>query len=99
MPNVILESLSYKCPVISSNCQSGPREILKNEKFGYLVPVNNYRLLAKKIEFALNNYKIIKKKTDRAFLNLKDFSYQVQCQKYEKFIIVQFSIYPNIWNR
>jgi glycosyltransferase involved in cell wall biosynthesis len=86
MPNVILESLSYKCPVISSDCQSGPREILRNEKFGYLVPVNNFRLLAKKIEFALNNYKIIKKKTDRAFLNLKDFSYQEQCQKYEKFV-------------
>jgi len=86
MPNVILESLSYRCPVISTDCESGPREILKNEKFGYLVPVNNSRLLAEKIEFALKNYEIIKKKTSRAFLNLKEFSYQEQCHKYEKFI-------------
>jgi|LakMenEpi03Aug12_release.lakeMendotaPanAssembly.Ray.scaffolds.fasta_scaffold186841_2 glycosyltransferase involved in cell wall biosynthesis len=86
MPNVILESLSYKCPVISTNCDSGPREILKNGKYGYLVPVNKYQLLAKKIKFALNNYQIIKKKTDNAFLNLKEFSYEKQCKKYEIFI-------------
>ena len=86
MPNVILESLSYKCPVISSNCESGPKEILKNGKYGYLVPVNKHKLLAKKIEFALNNYQIIKNKTDKAFLNLKEFFYENQCKKYENFI-------------
>lgn len=86
MPNVILESLANKCPVISANCESGPREILKNGKYGYLVPVNNYQLLAKKIEFALNNYPIIKKKTDKGFINLKNLSYLKQCKKYEKFI-------------
>ena len=86
MPNVILESLSYKCPVISSNCESGPKEILKNGKYGYLVPVNKHKLLAKKIEFALNNYQIIKNKTDKAFLNLKEFFYENQCKKYEDFI-------------
>lgn len=86
MPNVILESLSYKCPVISSNCESGPREILKNGKYGYLVPVNKHELLAKKIEFALNNYKIIKNKTNKGFLNLKEFFYEKQCKKYEDFI-------------
>ena len=86
MPNVILESFSNKCPVISSNCESGPKEILKNGKYGYLVPVNKYKLLAKKIEYALNNYQIIKKKTNEAFLNLKKYNCEKQCQKYEKFI-------------
>ena len=86
MPNVILESLSYKCPVISSDCESGPKEILKNGKYGYLVPVNKYKLLAKKIEYAINNYQIVKKKTNNAFLNLKKFFYEKQCKKYENFI-------------
>jgi glycosyltransferase involved in cell wall biosynthesis len=67
MPNVILESLANKCPVISANCESGPREILKNGKYGYLVPVNKYQLLAKKIKFTLNNYQIIKKKQTMLF--------------------------------
>ena len=86
MPNVVLESLSYKCPVISSNCNSGPKEILKNGKYGYLVPVDDHKLLAKKIEFALNNYHIIKNKTEKGFLNLKEFFYKTQCIKYENFI-------------
>ena len=86
MPNVILESFSNKCPVISTNCESGPKEILKNGKYGYLVPVNKYKLLAKKVEFALNNYQIIKKKTNEAYLNLKEYNWEKQCQKYEKFI-------------
>jgi glycosyltransferase involved in cell wall biosynthesis len=86
MPNVILESFSNKCPVISTNCESGPKEILKNGKYGYLVPVNKYKLLAKKIVFSLNNYQIIKRKTDEAFQNLKKYTWEKQCKKYEKFI-------------
>jgi glycosyltransferase involved in cell wall biosynthesis len=86
MPNVILESISYKCPVISTNCESGPREILKNGKYGYLVPVNNPELLAKKIEFALNNYKITIDKANKALLNLKEFSHKKQCEKYVRFV-------------
>ena len=86
MPNVILESLSYKCPVISANCDSGPREILKNGKYGYLVPINKPELLAKKIEFILNNYKTAKSKANKAFLYLKNFSHQKQCEKYERFV-------------
>jgi glycosyltransferase involved in cell wall biosynthesis len=86
MPNVILESLSYKCPVISANCESGPREILKNGKYGYLVPINKSELLAKKIEFTLNNYKKAKSKANKAFLYLKNFSHQKQCERYERFV-------------
>jgi len=86
MPNVILESLSYKCPVISANCESGPREILKNGKYGYLVPINKPELLARKIKFTLNNYKKAKSKANKAFLYLKEFSHKKQCEKYERFV-------------
>jgi glycosyltransferase involved in cell wall biosynthesis len=86
MPNVILEAFSYKIPVISSNCLSGPKEIMCNNKFGYLVPVNNYKFLAKKINYVLENYGEAKKKTKLAYKNLWKFNYIKQCKKYEKFI-------------
>ena len=30
LPNVLLESLALKTPIISTDCPTGPREILKN---------------------------------------------------------------------
>jgi hypothetical protein len=57
-----------------------------NNKFGYLVPVNNYKFLAKKINYVLENYGEAKKKTKLAYKNLWKFNYIKQCKKYEKFI-------------
>lgn len=86
MPNVILEAFYYKIPVISSNCFSGPNEILSNNRFGYLVPVNDYKHLAKKINSVLENYSSAKKKSKLAYRSLYRFNYLQQCQKYKKFI-------------
>lgn len=86
MPNVILEAFYYKIPVISSNCLSGPKEILSKNKFGYLVPVNNYKYLAKKINYVLDNYSEAKKKSKLAYRSLNRFNYLQQCEKYKKFI-------------
>ncbi len=44
--NVIVEALETGTPVVSTDCQSGPREILLNGKYGELVPVNDPAALA-----------------------------------------------------
>ena len=49
LPNVLIEALNYKRPIISTNCLSGPIEILNNGKYGYLTEVNNHKKLALKI--------------------------------------------------
>lgn len=48
--NVIVESLKNNCPVISSKCESGPMEIIKNGKFGDFFKCKDYNELAHKIE-------------------------------------------------
>jgi glycosyltransferase involved in cell wall biosynthesis len=53
--NVLVEALQHKCPVITSNCKSGPMEIIENGKYGYFFNVGDYFGLSKKI---LNFYKI-----------------------------------------
>jgi len=53
--NVIIEALSFNCKVISSDCESGPREILEDGKWGKLFPVKDHISLAKAIIEVSNN--------------------------------------------
>jgi glycosyltransferase involved in cell wall biosynthesis len=44
--NVIVEALECGIPVVSTDCQSGPAEILENGRYGRLVPVQDASSLA-----------------------------------------------------
>ncbi|MEC5214273.1 glycosyltransferase involved in cell wall biosynthesis [Polaromonas sp. CG_9.5] len=52
--NVIVEALAVGTPVVSTDCQSGPREILSNGQFGSLVQVGNAAALATAMFESLN---------------------------------------------
>lgn len=82
LPNVLIEALSFKIPIISSRCRSGPKEILNNGKFGYLVNVDDPEDLAKKIEYVLKNYDKALSKSKLGFKSLNRFSYKKQANKY-----------------
>lgn len=46
LPTVLVEALALGAPVVSTDCKSGPSEILKNGKFGRLVRINDAESLA-----------------------------------------------------
>jgi glycosyltransferase involved in cell wall biosynthesis len=47
--NVLVEALAVGTPVVSTNCESGPGEILADGKFGWLTPVGDSEAIAQAI--------------------------------------------------
>jgi len=55
LPTVLIEALSCGTQVVSTDCPSGPREILENGKWGTLVAVNDGQALANAMIDAIKN--------------------------------------------
>jgi glycosyltransferase involved in cell wall biosynthesis len=54
LPNVLVEAMLCGCTPVSTNCPTGPREVLEDGKYGYLVPMRNPTALANAIVHALD---------------------------------------------
>jgi glycosyltransferase involved in cell wall biosynthesis len=54
LPTVLIEALRCGARVVSTDCPSGPREILRNGEIGRLVPMSNPQALAEAIVAALD---------------------------------------------
>ena len=86
LPNILLEAQYLKKYIISTDCPTGPKEILLNGKAGDLIKIGDY----KKLSFLINNFnkrkKIITNKINTGFKNFHRFDYDLNCNKYFVFI-------------
>lgn len=72
-PNSLIEALACGLPVISTNCDYGPREILGNNEYGLLVEVNSIKSLAESMILMAKNHKLRIKFINQGLKRAKDF--------------------------
>ena len=85
--NVVIDAVNFNTPVITTNCKSGPSEIVKKNKGGFIVPISNPMQIAMKILYCLKNYKKALKKAKYAKKHIHRFSEQKNSEKYFKELI------------
>ncbi|WP_075483937.1 glycosyltransferase [Candidatus Pelagibacter communis] len=90
LPNVLIEGQLFKKYIISTNCPTGPKEILMNGKCGDLINIGDYKKLAELINTFYKRKKIIHKKINKGTDNIDRFDYKRNCEKYYNFISRNF---------
>lgn len=55
LPGVLIQALALNVPIVSTNCPTGPSEILENGRWGHLVPVGDSSALASAMIDAMEN--------------------------------------------
>jgi len=83
LPNVLIESIFLKRGIISSNCPTGPNEILKNGKYGDLFEIGDYKTLGN----IIINYNKDYLKINAAYDICTDYSYEKNCHEYYKTVL------------
>ncbi len=71
--NVIVEAMASGCPVVSTDCLSGPGEILDGGRFGILVPVGDDQCLAEEILKILRNQEFRRRLSASGRVRAKEF--------------------------
>ncbi|SDH06203.1 Glycosyltransferase involved in cell wall bisynthesis [Nitrosomonas sp. Nm132] len=78
LSNVLLEALACGCTVVSTDCPSGPREILADGAFGHLVPVGDDAALAAAIAAALS----APAQRERSVARAAEFGFDAAVERY-----------------
>ena len=88
LPNVLLEAQYLNKTIISSNCPTGPKEILSNGEAGFLFEVGNVRQLKNKIIFVCKkkNNKLLNQKKRFGLKSMQRFDFKKNMSLYEKLI-------------
>ena len=79
LPNTLLEAKSFNIPIISSDCRTGPKEILENYKNGKLFSIKNFKELSRLILLS-------KQSNKKKFIYDKRFDFNKNIQIYKNLL-------------
>jgi len=85
--NVIVEAMALGIPVISTDCPSGPREIITDGANGFLVAPGDFKEIAARSLLILNNNDVRGSLSSNGQKRAEDFSLYAMAKGYESHIM------------
>jgi glycosyltransferase involved in cell wall biosynthesis len=86
LPGVLIEALACEVPAISTNCKSGPKEILDNGKIGELVKIKDVDSLSNAMLKVLRDKDLQHKYKELGLKKVKEFDKDKIIREYEDFL-------------
>lgn len=72
-PNVLIEAMYFALPCISTNCPTGPSEIINEGKNGFLIPVNDQKALESKLSLLMRSESLRKDLGENGLLSISKY--------------------------
>lgn len=96
-PNVLMEAMCCGLPIVTTNCKSGPDEMmeLKEAKtddimftdYGILTPVNDLFCMRKALDYVLNHPEFLEECRPHLLQRIQDFKREPILESYEKVLL------------
>jgi glycosyltransferase involved in cell wall biosynthesis len=86
LPGALIEALACEVPVVSTNCKSGPKEILDNGKIGELVKIKDVSSLSNAMLKVLRDKDLQSKYKELGLKKVKEFDKDKIIKEYEEFL-------------
>jgi glycosyltransferase involved in cell wall biosynthesis len=85
-PNSLLEAMAAGLPVIAADCKTGPREVIGDDEYGMLFPVDDVHALANGIEFLLESGHVRSTLAERGRERARDFALEEAIEGFREVI-------------
>ncbi|SEG50321.1 Glycosyltransferase involved in cell wall bisynthesis [Halpernia humi] len=82
-PMVLLESLSIGLPIISYDCPTGPKYIVKNEEDSFLIPNKNLDIFTEKLKLLMENEQLRQELSKRGLENVSRFEINIVMKQWQ----------------
>jgi len=83
-PMVLIEALSLSCPVIATDCPTGPREIVKEDVNGLLIEMENQQVLTDSIDKLFYDKNLRQQFSENAQESVSHLSVENICREWIK---------------
>jgi len=85
-PNALIEAMYYGLPCVSTDCPTGPSELIEHNKNGFLIPMNNQKILEEKLIKLMTDETLRKTFGDNAKIRTRDFEASNIADEWSKLI-------------